>query len=204
MALGECIRARECTTIAAMRTPVLVRLVVPLALACGPFLSAGCDKEQKKSAPAAGSASTSAAPAVVTSVDAAPDPKEAKYAKLRKDLKDKNLAYVTSLQKIYGGTGKDEETTWKAYFPKSKEGQKEADDIFKEAAFTGKEGMSITSFEVSDVSFDEKLLRCTADVSEKQMQRGKPRCVIYKLQWEEQSGSWVRTAKTDLNIVPCP
>ncbi|MEO7096928.1 MAG: hypothetical protein ABI175_26955, partial [Polyangiales bacterium] len=191
-----------------MRTPVpsqplLLPLVLVFAAALAP-LAGGCDdKQPKPGAPTAASASTSA-PAVVASVDAAPDPKEVKYAKLRKDLKDRNLAFLTSLQKIYGGAGKDEETTWKAYFPKTKEGAKEADDIFKEAAFTGKEGMSITGFDVSDLSFDEKLLHCTADVSEKQMQRGKPRCVIYKLQWEEQAGVFVRTAKTDMNIIPCP
>jgi hypothetical protein len=178
---------------------------VSLSLLCGPLLvGAGCDKEQKPSGAGAPSASVTVTASVAASVDAAPDPKELKYAKLRKDLKDKNLAYLTSLQKIYGGAGKDEETTWKAYFPKTKEGQKEADDIFKEAAFTGKEGMSITTFEINDLSFDEKLAHCTADISEKQMQRGKPRCVIYKLQWEDQGGTFVRTAKTDLNIIPCP
>lgn len=176
---------------------MLVRFALPLSIALL-SVAPGCEKEKPKVAAvdAAPSASSSAAEVVV-------DPKEAKYAELRKDLKDRNLAYLTSLQKIYGGD-KGELATFKGFFPKTKEGEKEASGLVDEAAFTGKEGMSISTFTVDDIELDEKLEHCTAAISEKQMQRGKPRCVIYKLKWESQAGTFVRTAKTDVNVIDCP
>jgi hypothetical protein len=180
-----------------------LRIGLAGAVAAATALSfVACEKEKPKGGAPAASASVAATDAAV--IDTAPDPKELAYAKLRKDLKDRNVGYLTSLQKIYGGAPKEEEATFQSYFQKTPEAQKEASDIYKEASFTGKEGMSISSFEIGDLTLDEKLTHGTVDVSETQMQRGKPRCVIYKLQWDDKGGTFYRTAKTDLQIVPCP
>jgi hypothetical protein len=169
-------------------------------------LAVGCTKEKapvEKLADQIAASNSAKAAAESASVNVV-DPKEQKYATLLKAMRDRNVAFMTSLQKLYAPEGKDEVANFKTFFPKDAKGQKEADDLSKEAVFTGKEGMAITNFDVNDITLDDKLSHSTAYIFEKQMQRGKPRCITYKLQWDDQGGSaFVRTAKTDLLVVPC-
>ena len=177
-----------------------------LAASFGLSLAAGCDKDKapvEKLADQIAASNSAKAAAESASVNVV-DPKEQKYATLLKAMRDRNVAFMTSLQKLYAPQGQDEVANFKSFFPKDAKAQKEADDLSKEAVFTGKEGMAITNFDVNDVTLDDKLSHSTADIWEKQMQRGKPRCLTYKLQWDDQGGgAFVRTAKTDLLVVPC-
>lgn len=146
---------------------------------------------------------TSAKASASQSASAAPDPKEERYAKLNKELKERSLAYLTTLQRIYLTGTKEDIAAFRAYFPDTKEAEKEANDISKEAAFVGKEGMSLKHFQVEDLKFDEKLQSCTVDIYEEESQRGKPRCIIYKLKWRDDNNTWHRVEKTPPKVVPC-
>jgi hypothetical protein len=177
-------------------------LVLALAMGCqviGCQEKMGVEKRAEQIAAEKASASASASAKAAEP----PDPKEQKYAAARKAVKERTVAHLTALQKIYGGVPESERLAFRGYFPDTKEGIKEADDISKEAAFAGKEGMSITKFDVNDVNFDEKVELGTVDVAVDESQRGKPRCVIYKLEWREQSGTWKRVNRKDFRIVPC-
>ena len=182
-------------------------LIAPLlAASFGLLLAAGCDKEKAPVEKLADqiAASNSAKKAEESASANVVDPKEQKFAALLKSMRDRNVAFMTSLQKLYAPQGQDEVANFKTFFPKDAKGQKEADELSKEAVFTGKEGMAITNFEVNDITLDDKLSHSTAHVWEKQMQRGKPRCLTYVLQWDDQGGTaFVRTAKTDMLVVPC-
>jgi len=183
----------------AMRCAKTALVLVPLAVALSPL---GCQEKmgvEKRAEQIAASASATTS----ASVSAAPDPKEERYAKLRKDLKDRTLQYMSTLQRIYLTGKKEDMDAFRAFFPATKEAEKEANDITKEAAFVGKEGMAIKSFEVQEVTFDEKLQNSTVDLYEEEMQRGKPRCIIFKLKWRDDSGTWHRTEKTPPKVVPC-
>jgi len=179
--------------------------VTCFVVSLGVVVAAGCDKDKAPVEKLADqiAASNSAQKAAESASVNIVDPKEQKYATLLKAMRDRNVAFMTSLQKLYAPEGADEVANFKTFFPKDAKGQKEADDLAKEAVFTGKEGMAITNFDVDDVNLDDKLAHATASIAETQMQRGKPRCLTYKLQWEDQGGTFVRTAKTDLLVVPC-
>jgi hypothetical protein len=176
------------------------------AASIGFALAAGCSKDKAPVEKLADqiAASNSAKAAEESASANVVDPKEQKFATLLKSMRERNVAFMTSLQKLYAPEGQTEVANFKTFFPKDAKGQKEANDLSKEAVFTGKEGMAITNFDVNDVTLDDKLAHSTADIFEKQMQRGKPRCITYKLQWDDQGGTaFVRTAKTDMLVVPC-
>jgi len=175
------------------------------ALLLGVIVAVGCDKEKAPVEKLADqlAASNSAEKAKEAASVNVIDPKEQKFAALLKSMRERNVAFMTSLQKLYTPGGADEVANFKSFFPRDDKGRKEAVDLSKEAVFTGKEGMAIASFDVNDVQLNDKMDHCTADIFEKQMQRGKPRCLTYKLQWDDQGGVFVRTAKTDLLVVPC-
>lgn len=181
--------------------PLIV--LVPALLAFVPFVA--CDKEKAPVEKLADqlAASNSAEKAKQAESVNVVDPKEQKFAALLKSMRERNVAFMTSLQKLYTPGGSDEVANFKSFFPRDDKGKKEADDLSKEAVFTGKEGMAIASFDVNDVTLNDTMNHCTADIFEKQMQRGKPRCLTYKLQWDDQGGTFVRTAKTDILVVPC-
>ncbi|GAC1548912.1 MAG: hypothetical protein NVS3B10_12420 [Polyangiales bacterium] len=193
-----------------MRPPVrsVCAALCSLSLAAFAGLPLGCDKDGKSSVERRAeeiAASASAQKAAASVSASAPDPQEQKYAAALGLLRDKNVAYMTSLQKLYTRDGKDEEPTFRAFFPQTKEGEKTARELIKEAEFTGREGMAIAKFDVGELSLDDKMTHASADVTETQMQRGKPRCIRYKLQWQSQGGaSFARTDKTELQIIPCP
>lgn len=184
-----------------MRPPVLL-----LTAAFGVVVAVACSKEKAQVEKLADdlAASNSAKQAAESASVNVVDPKEQKYATLLKAMRERNVAYMTSLQKLYAPGGKDELPNFVSFFPKDAKGKKEGSDLGNEAVFTGKEGMAITNFEVNDVTLDDQLAHSTASIFEKQMQRGKPRCLTYKLQWEDQGGTFVRTAKADMLVVPCP
>ena len=94
-------------------------------------------------------------------------------------------------------------SSFRDFFPSTKEGEKDADELSREAAFTGKEGMSIKRFELQDLNFDPGLTVGTTLFFVEESQRGKPRCTTYKLDWKDFGGSWKRIARKDFRIVPC-
>lgn len=175
-----------------------------LVLVVAAGLSVSCKEkmgvEKRAEEIAAEKASASAAAAASAS---APDPKEERYAKAVKTVRERAVAHMAALQKIYETSSDADVKAFRDWFPPTKEGQKEADDLSKEAAFAGKEGMSIKKFEVQDVNFDEKLEKGTTDVYVEESQRGKARCTIYKIDWNEIGGSWRRVARRDFRIIPC-
>lgn len=182
--------------------PLRPLLCIALASALSCTVLACQDKMpvEKRAEQMAASASASASASGST---APPDPKEERYAKLRKDLKDRSLDYLTTLQRIYVTGTKEDIAKFRTFFPATKEGEKEADAISKEAAFVGKEGMSIKRHEISELALDDKMQSCTVDVFEEESQRGKPRCIIYKLKWKEEGSAWHRMEKTPPKVVPC-
>ncbi len=178
----------------------------PLAAAlAGLTLGSGCDKEKSGAEKladqlAAQNASASAAAKASASV---PDPKEERYAKIRKQVRERGIAHMTALQKIYTGVPDAEVWSFREWFPSTKEGEKDADELAREAAFTGKEGMSIKRFDLLDVNFDAALTTGTTELFLEESQRGKPRCTTYKIDWKDIGGSWKRVARRDFRIVPC-
>jgi hypothetical protein len=145
---------------------------------------------------AAASASAAAAASI-------PDPREERYAAARKAVRDRAVAHLTALQKIYEGVSEAERVAFRDWFAPTKEGEKEADELSKEAAFAGKAGMTIRRFEVHDVNFDPAVTLGTVDAWIEESQRGKARCTIYKLDFREVGGTWRRVARRDFRIVPC-
>lgn len=178
-------------------------LLLPLAIAvsasflgCNEKMKAEQRAEEAEKQKAAASASAAAAAS-------APDPKEELYAKSVKAVRERAVAHMTALQRLYqSGTDADQKA-FREWFPDTPEGLKDADEISKEAAFTGKEGMSIKRFDVQDVNFDATVTTGTTDVFVEESQRGKPRCTIYKLDWKQSGGAWRRVARRDFRIVPC-
>ncbi|MGZ3418045.1 MAG: hypothetical protein ACXWUG_03205 [Polyangiales bacterium] len=179
------------------RLPLLFLALAPLAMGCQEKM--GVEKRAEEIAAQKASASASASAKAAEP----PDPKEQKYAAAIKAVRERTIAHLTALQKIYQGVPESERLAFRSYFPDTKEGIKDADEISKEAAFTGKEGMSIKKFDVNDVNFDEKIETGTVDVAVEESQRGKPRCITYKIDWKEQSGAWRRVLRKDFRIVPC-
>ncbi len=179
--------------------------VLSFALALSFALSTGCDDKKAPGGGTASSASASdkgaSAPTQPSSATAAAS--AAADPKLHKELTDRVVAYLTAVQKAYGGAKPDELKAFLGFFPKADAAQKEGKSLYETAAFAGKEGMSISSFDVTDLDLDDKLTKATAAVAEKQMQRGKPRCAIYQLSWELQASSWVRVGRKDIADNDC-
>lgn len=132
------------------------------------------------------------------------DPKEAQYAANRKALKDRVTAHMTALEKLYHGATDADRTAFRDYFPPTKEGEKEADDVSKEAVVAAKAtNMTLKKWEIADLNFDATQTTGTTDVAVEESQNGKARCVVYKLDWQQLSGSWRRVARKDFRIVAC-
>ncbi len=148
----------------------------------------------KQSASAKAEASASAA---------VPDPHEEKYAAARKAVLERAKAQMAALQKIYKGVSEEERQSFKAYFAPTKEGEKEAEEIAKEAAFAGKQGMTIKRYELTGDQLDPKITLGTVDVFVEESQRGKERCTIYKLDFQLFGNEWRRVARRDFRIVAC-
>jgi len=181
-----------------MRTLLAVSLVVSL----------GCQQEKSKAEKhaddlAAEKASASAAAKASANVV---DPKEELYAAKRKALKDRATAQMTAMQKLYEGATEADRAPYREFFDPSKEGEKAADDESKEALVAAKTTkMSIKKFELTDVNMDPTQTTGTVDVSVEEIQAGGKggRCVVYKTDWKEFSGTWRRVARRDFRIVPC-
>lgn len=177
-------------------------VLVPALLAAA---TAGCqDKtnaqkmaEQAASAKASAQASASASAAVK-------DPNEEKFAKARKDVKERAIAHMTALQKLYTGVPESERLAFRQFFPPTKEGQKVFDELSKEAVFVGKEGMSIRKWELEEVDVTGGADEATTGVFQEETQRGKTRCTRFKLVWKLVSSAWVRTDRIKFEVVPCP
>lgn len=158
----------------------------------------GVEKRAEEIAKAAASASVAASASA-----AAPDPKELKYAAALKGLRERQLAQLVALQKLYQTGTEDDRKAFKEFFAATKEGEKEADELSKEAAFAGKEGMSLKKYEVQDAKLDATMAGGTTDVYVEETQRGKGRCTIYKVEWKDFDGKWRRVRRYDFRIIPC-
>ena len=148
--------------------------------------------KQQASAKAAASASA-----------AVPDPKEQKYAAARKALIAGANAHMAALQKIYQAPGDETMKAFRSTFADTKEAEKEGQDLAKEAAFAGKQGMTIKRYDLTGDQLDPQVTMGTVDVFVEESQRGKERCTIYKLDFKQFGNDWRRTARHDFRIVPC-
>ena len=174
-------------------------LVVVLLALCG------CDQGKSKAEKHAEdmAAEKASASAAAKASAAVVDPKEEKFASNRKAVKDRATAHMTALEKLYRGASEGERTAFREFFPATKEGEKDADDVSKEAVVAAKNtNMSIKKWEIQDLNFDAAQTTGTTDISVEESQNGKSRCVTYKLDWKESSG-WRRVARRDFRIVAC-
>lgn len=146
---------------------------------------------------------TASAKASASASAAIPDPKEEKYAAARKSLLERAKAQMAALQKLYKGVTEEERQSFKSHFATTKEGEKEADELSKEAVFAGKQGMSIKRYELTNDQLDPSMTKGTVDVFVEESQRGKERCTTYRLDFELFANEWRRTNRRDFRIVPC-
>jgi hypothetical protein len=158
----------------------------------------GVEKRAEELAKQAASAKASASASA-----AAPDPHEEKYAAARKAILERAKAQMAAHQKIYQGVTEEERQAFRSHFAPTKEGEKEADEISKEAAFAGKQGMTIKRYDITGDQLDPKITLGTVDVFVEESQRGKERCTIYKLDFAQFGNEWRRTARRDFRIVAC-
>ncbi len=180
-------------------------LALPLAVAASLLTLAPGFQEKMRAEQRAEEAEKqkAAASASAAAAAATPDPKEELYAKSVKAVRERAIAHMTALQRLYQSGTEADRKAFRDWFPDTPEGQKDADEISKEATFTGKEGMAIKRFEVQDVNFDAAVTTGTTDVWVEESQRGKPRCTVYKLDWKQSGGAWRRVARRDFRIIPC-
>ncbi len=165
----------------------------------------GCQEKMNAEKLADQAASAKASASAVASASASvKDPNEEKFAKARKDVKDRATAHMTALQKLYTGVPEAERVAFRQFFPKTKEGEKVADELSKEAVFVGKEGMSIRKWEIEDVDVKGGADEGTTGVFQEETQRGKTRCTRFKLVWKLEAATWVRSDRIKFEVVPCP
>ncbi|MBI2392974.1 MAG: hypothetical protein HYV09_25550 [Deltaproteobacteria bacterium] len=185
-----------------MRRVVIAQAgLLGVILVVGPL---GCNQQmgvEKRAEALAAAASASAAAAKASA--AVPDPKEQKYAAALKTVRERQMAQLSALSKVYEGATDDDRKAFRDFFAPAKETEKEADDLFKEAQFAGKEGMVVKKYEVQDVKLDPNITAATTDVYVEDVQRGKRRCTIYKVDWKDFDGKWRRTARRDFRVIPC-
>lgn len=182
-----------------MRSLECTALVLLLALA-------GCDQGKSKAEKHADdmAAEKASASAAAKASAATVDPKEAKFAANRKAVKDRATAHMTALEKLYRGASDGERAAFREFFPATKEGEKESDEVSKEAVVAAKNtNMSLKKWELQDLNFDADMTTGTTEMLVEESQNGKSRCVTYKLDWKELSGTWRRVARRDFRIVAC-
>lgn len=169
---------------------------------------AGCQQEKSKAEKHAEelAAQKASASAAAKASAAEVDPNEAKFAANRKALKDRATAQMTALEKLYLGATEADQTAFREFFAPTKEGEKDADEVSKEAIVAAKNTkMTIKKWEISDLNFDAAQTMGTVDVAVEESQAGGKitRCVVYKTDWKEFSGKWHRVARRDFRIVAC-
>ncbi len=168
----------------------------------------GCQQEKSKAEKHAedlAKAKESASAAAKESA-AAVDPKEEKYKAMRTALKERATAQMAALEKLYLGATEADQKAFREFFAPTKEGEKDADDVSKEALQAAKATkMSLKKWELADVNLDATQTTGTVDLSVEETQAGKiSRCVVYKTDWKEFSGKWHRVARREFRIVACP
>jgi hypothetical protein len=178
-----------------MRT---VLILLPIVL-CGCQEKMGVEKRAEELTKAQASAKAS-----VSATASAPDPHEAKYAAARKAIVERAKEHLVALQKLYQGAKPEELKAFRSYFPPTKEGEKEADELAKEAAFTGKNGYSILHFDITGDQLDPQITMGTVSVNARDSARGKERCTSFKLDFKQfGTNDWRRVARRDFAVVPC-
>ncbi len=112
---------------------------------------------------------------------------------------------MTAIEKLYLGATEADRTAFRTWFLEDKDGEKAADTLSKEALTAAKDTkMTLKKWEIGDVSVDSATLATgTTEVSVEENQKGKPRCIYYKLEWKNVSGTWRRVAQKDFRIVAC-
>jgi len=143
------------------------------------------------------------AKAAASASASAPDPKEQQYAAARKAVLERAKAHMAALSKLYQGVSEEERAKFKDFFAPTKEGEKEAEELSKEAVFAGKQGMAIRKWDITGDQLDPQLTLGTVDVFVQESQRGKDRCTLYKLDWKQFGSEWKRIARKDFRIVDC-
>ncbi|MGZ3424026.1 MAG: hypothetical protein ACXVEE_39560 [Polyangiales bacterium] len=182
---------------------------IELTLLCALFALlgiAGCQQEKSKAEKHAEemAAEKASASAAAKASAAVVDPKEEKFAAARKALKERASAQMTALEKLYRGATEADRTAFREFFAPTKEGEKDADAVSKEAVVAAKDtGASIKKWEIQDLSVDSELTSGVVDVYVEESQAGKARCVTYKLDWKDFGGTFKRTARRDFRIVSC-
>lgn len=173
--------------------PILLCVVL---LGCQEQMRAEKRAEELAKQQASAKAAASAAAAV-------PDPKEEKYAVARKAVVARARAHMAALQGIYQAGSEEQQQAFRSTFAPTKETEKEAEDLAKEAAFAGKQGMTIKRFELTGDQLDSQVTIGSVDVFVEESQRGKERCTTYKLDFKQFGQAWRRTSRRDFRIVPC-
>jgi hypothetical protein len=185
----------------AMRRPLVAQafvLVVTLA-ACKDEKSKAVDMAEKAAAAASASASAKAAASVEV------DPKELRFKEVTKQLTDRTTAYLVAMQKLYEGKSPEHRAALTTFFPKGDAGEKEAKTFVDEVEFAGTQGMTLRAFEVTDAAPTTALDGGTIHVTQTEVNRGKTRCVSYKVVWKDEGGTLVRQPIDPKTwaIVPC-
>lgn len=179
-----------------MRRMLLLLAVTTAPLACQEKM--GVEKRAEEIAK-----SHESAKAAASASASAPDPKEQQYAAARKAVLERAKAHMAALSKLYQGVSEEERAKFKDYFAPTKEGEKEAEELSKEAVFAGKQGMAIRKWDITGDQLDPQMTLGTVDVYVQESQRGKDRCTIYKLDWKQFGNEWKRVARKDFRIVDC-
>ncbi len=166
-----------------------------------------CNEEKSKAVDMAekAAASASASAAAKTAASAEVDPKEARFKEVTKALTERTTAYLVAMQKLYDGKAPEKRAALSAFFPKGDQGEKDAKTFVDEVEFAGTQGMTLRAFEVSDATPTIALDGGTIHVAQTEVNRGKTRCVSYKVVWKEESGTLVRQPIDPKTwaIVPC-
>jgi hypothetical protein len=170
------------------------------------LFAAGCQQEKSKAEQHAEdlAAQKASASAAAKASAAVVDPKEAKYAAARKALKERASAQMAAQEKLYLGATEADRTAFRDFFAPTKEGEKDADSVSKEAVVAAKDTKAtIKKWELQDVSIDSEMTSGTVDVFVEELQAGKSRCVTYKLDWKDFAGTFKRVARRDFRVVSC-
>ncbi|MFI5303061.1 MAG: hypothetical protein ACHREM_33645, partial [Polyangiales bacterium] len=155
---------------------------------------AACNEEKSKAVAMAenAAASASASAKAKSAASAEVDPKELRFREVTKSLTERTTAYLVAMQKLYDNKSPERRTALTTFFPKGEAGEKEAKVFVDEVEFAGTQGMTLRAFEVTDATPAATLDGGTIHVTQTEVNRGKTRCVSYKVVWKEEAGTLVR------------
>lgn len=183
------------------------RNAVPALAAALVLVLGACNEEKSKAVVMAdkAAAAASASAAAKSAASAEVDPKELRFKELTKALTDRTTAYLVAMQKLYDGKSPEKRSALSAFFPKGDQGEKDAKTFVDEVEFAGTQGMTLRAFDVTDATPTTALDGGTIHVTQTEVNRGKTRCVSYKVVWKDEAGTLVRQPIDPKTwaIVPC-